>query len=312
MLETWVVGADGLVGGILADAFDGCRRVVFRSPLAGEVALDTWSGSIREPSLIVNSSGFSVHPGLGEADYFRSHVDVSRRIAEQAPRGSIFLHVSSAAVYGGDTSRRIGPETGDAPDTFHVPEYARAKLASEAAVRATCKQRGVSLVVLRPSTLYRPGGRSMFQTFARFARRGVALRILPRDARHHFCGGRLFGAVARAAVARARAGVEDATYAVADPFTFTNRDVEAEMRSRAGRPLVPLPLPLGLVSRALRRGPRSSRAALDLRGRGNLLGYLTLDIAYDGATALRSLGLDAAPFGRDHELARTLDAVLPR
>jgi nucleoside-diphosphate-sugar epimerase len=303
--KVWVIGADGLVGQILADAFEGAERVVYREAARGERHVRDLPARFPDDSVVMFAAGFSVHPGLTAREYQRTHVQATREVVARLGKGGVWVQVSSAAVHGVPPATR-DRAVGEHPERFIVPEYAHAKLEAEQVARDGARARDARLVVLRPSTFYRPGHRSLFQTFARFARRGIGLRVLPGAARHHFCGSRLFADVARGAIRQAHEGRREATWTVADPFSFSNEDIAAEMSRLARRRLLPLPLPLGALAPLLQRGPSSSRARFDVRGRGNLLRYLVLDVLYDGEPAMNEFGLDVATYGRHAEWLETL------
>src|SRR4029077_6002498 len=99
-----VVGADGALGGLLAEHLGG-RRLSFRCP-NGEPTASL--ADLAEARTVVNASGPRVRPGLTWADYFREHVQGTLALARAMRSGAHLVHFSSAAVYGSSRSGVIG------------------------------------------------------------------------------------------------------------------------------------------------------------------------------------------------------------
>ena len=66
-----VVGADGFVGGHLAEALQ-AKRVVYGPCRNSDVHISQAEGLLRKADVIINAGGFRVRPGLAYADYQRS------------------------------------------------------------------------------------------------------------------------------------------------------------------------------------------------------------------------------------------------
>jgi nucleoside-diphosphate-sugar epimerase len=297
-----VVGADGFVGGGLAGALR-AERVVYRSPLEGEVHVGRCAEVLGGADVVVTAHGFRVRPGFGYADYRRTHEEATAAIVPAIRPGALLLHVSSASVLG--KGQGLGNRTPPSPATFPSPAYAIAKLEEDRYLERVSAERGFRVVLLRPAVVYSSAGAGMVDTLLKLARRGVRLRLYPRAARHHLCHMDLLAEVARRVIGRPDLPHMTALV-VADPYTVTNEKLEA-MTSPARRARsVPVPLPLPWMSALLRRSVSSRNAALDLRTRGEIFGVLHMDTVYDPSETFRLLGIDPAAWS----LERTLEPVV--
>jgi nucleoside-diphosphate-sugar epimerase len=301
--RTVVVGADGFVGGGLARAL-GAARVVYRpDPLPGEVHVSGCAPVLGEADVVAIAHGFRVRPGCGYAEYRRSHEGATAAILPFVRRGALLLHVSSASVLGAGAG--LGNRAAPNPETFPSPAYATAKLEEDRLVAREAAERGLRAIFLRPAVLYAPGGAGMIDTLLRLARRGLALRLYPRGARHHLCHLELLAEVARRVIARADLP-SGTTFVVADPYTVTNAELESLVGEARRGPRLTVPLPLPWMSAVLRRAPASRNPRLDLRTRGEILGVLHMDTVYDPSETFAALGIDPA----DWTLQRTLGPVV--
>jgi nucleoside-diphosphate-sugar epimerase len=297
-----VVGADGFVGGGLARAL-GAARVVYREPSAGEVHVSRSSALLGAADVVVTAHGFRVRPGCGYEEYRRSHEQATAAVLPALRRGALLLHVSSASVLG--TGVGLGNRAVPNPTTFPSPAYATAKLEEDRYVARAAAERGLRAILLRPAVLYAPGGSGMVETLLKLARRGVTLRLYPRDARHHLCHMDLLADVARRVMARPELPTLTALV-VADPYTVTNAELEAMTAPARRRASVTVPLPLSWVSALLRRAPASKSPTLDLRTRGEIFGVLHMDTVYDPSDTFALLGIDPA----EYSLEKTLRPVI--
>jgi nucleoside-diphosphate-sugar epimerase len=298
---TVVVGADGFVGGALASAL-GAARVVFgpaREP--ADTPFDEAGALLSKAGVIVNASGFRVRPGLGAADYRRTHAETVARLVPALTPGSLLIHTSSASVLGRSPSALPPNDEAGSPETFGCPDYAIAKRDAERAARAAASERGVRLVILRPAILYGRVPDGMIGTLAALAARGVLLRLVPARHRHHLCALPLLVETVRAVVRKGRA--IETPLAVADPFFVTSCEIAGLVREMHG-PAVSLPFPAGVAGAVMRRFPRSSSPRLDLRTWGEILCILALDTVYDTAETYRLLGIDVSRFSRPHTWER--------
>jgi nucleoside-diphosphate-sugar epimerase len=297
-----VVGADGFVGGGLARAL-GAERIVYGTPRDGEVHVRAAAERIGQADVVIVAHGFRVRPGCGAEDYRRSHEGATRAVVPFVRRGARVLHVSSASVLG--TGVGLGNRAAPRPETFPAPDYAIAKLEEDRYLAAAAPEGGFRVILLRPAVLYSREGAGMVETLLRLARRGLALRLYPRDARHHLCHLDLLAEVVRRVIARPELPHLTALV-VADPYTVTNRELERLTRPARRRRTVPVPLPLPALGALLRRSPRARRPALDLRTRGEILGVLHMDTVYDPTETFALLGIEPGSWS----LERTLGPVL--
>ena len=289
-----VVGADGTLGGLLRSALD-LEGLDLRCP--DEDALPD-ARPLASFELVVNAAGPRVRPELGWRDYFREHVGVTRAIARAMKPGAHFVHLSSTSIFGA-RHRHLEAGTLESPLTFPNAGYAAAKHSAELAALAEGRTRGVKVSVLRLSMVYGPGIESALETLRRLKARGVAFRLGRRDIHHHYLHRDLL--VASVKALSERGPVLDAPATLADPFWFTNADLDAAWGSRAPWAV---PMPLGLAElamagwkRALSGEPPGALAALAV---------LAMDNRYAWQPAFEALGLPVTEFER----ARTLTPYL--
>jgi nucleoside-diphosphate-sugar epimerase len=295
-----VVGADGFVGSHLAEALQ-ARRVVYGPCRNGDVHLSQAEGVLRNADVIINAGGFRVRPGLAYADYQRSHQGATSAFVPWIQSGALLLHISSASVLGKSKDQKLGNQTPPTPRTFPCPAYALAKLEADQYLQRAAAESGFRLILLRPSVLYAPHGDSMIDTLLKMAKRGVVLRLYPRDARHHLCDTRLFVEVVRRVIQQKELR-HLSCLVVADPYTVTNRELETLIRRHVSKKSVTLPLPVALVSTPLRWSFHSRTPKLDLRTWGEILGVLNLDTVYDPFDTFRLLGIDPSEYSLDKTL----------
>jgi UDP-glucose 4-epimerase len=301
-----VVGSDGFVGKVLADAL-GASRIVFRAPGQGETSIDSADRVLADSEVVVNASGFRVRPGLGAADYRRSHAEAVARLVPRLARGSLLVHLSSASVLGREPTHPLSSDPEGHPETFGCPAYAIAKREAEVVAREATAAAGVGVVVLRPAVLYGPEPDGMVGTLLDLARRGVLLRLLPSRHRHHLCSIPLLQEAVRTLAAR-REAIEPPLL-LADPFVVTTAEIVALIRS-IHRPRLLLPFPAGALGAVMRLMPRSRFPRLDLRTWGEILCILALDTVYDARETYRLLELDPGRFSRDRTWERLIRGLV--
>lgn len=307
-MTTVVVGADGFVGGALASAL-GAAPVVFRAPRASaEISIEDAGAVLAAARVIVNASGVRVRPGLGPADYRRTHAEAVQRLVARLSPGALLVQVSSASVLGRSPAASPRNDEAGSPETFGCPDYAVAKRDAERAARAAAAARGVCLAILRPAILYGREPDGMLGTLGAIAGHGLLLRLAPARHRHHLCALPLLVEAVRTVARRGEAIEPPLT--VADPFFVTSGEVAAIGRE-LHRPRLSLPFPAGAAGEVLRRLPRSSSPRLDPRTWGEILCILALDTVYDPSETYRLLEIDASRFSRARtweRLARGLEA----
>ena len=304
LIVVW--GADGFVGSALAAAL-GARRVVFGAVRDGDVHVRDAEDLVRRADVVVNCSGFRVRPGCGIDDYRRSHEGAARVFVPWLRPGALLLHMSSASVLG--RGEGLGNRAPPRPDDFPSPPYARAKHEEDLYLERESDGRGFRVIFLRAAVVYSAQGAGMVGTMLRLARKGIALRLFPRDARHHLVHMDLLAEVARRVVARP--DLPSKTYlVVADPYVVTNRELEAMIRPALPPRSLPLAMPVHWLAAVLRFGPRSRHPALDLRTRGEIFGVLAMDTVYDPSETFRLLGIDPARYGRDATLEPVVRGAL--
>lgn len=108
--------------------------------------------------------------------FWEVNVDGSRIAAESAAAASVkaFVHMSSSAIFGVPEQCPITEATLPRP----VEIYGRAKFAGEEAVRETCEQRGLPLIVIRPRTILGEGRLGIFQILFEWIREGRNVYVI--------------------------------------------------------------------------------------------------------------------------------------
>src|SRR5690242_1591511 len=189
-----VVGADGFIGGSLATALE-ADRVVYGPAQSGDTHVNDAATLIGQADVIVNCGGFRVTPGRRYDDYHRSHEGSTSALVRWVRTGATFFQISSVAVLG--RGKGLGNSSPPNPATYPAPDYARAKFEEDVYLDGASAERGFKVVFLRPSVVYSRDGGGMVGTLVGLARRGIALRIYPRNAHHHLCDMDLIATVIR-------------------------------------------------------------------------------------------------------------------
>jgi nucleoside-diphosphate-sugar epimerase len=308
-----VVGADGVVGGILARALDAVR-VVHREPRAGERAVADAGEAIASARIVVNAQGFRPRPGVSARQLDDSHGPATAKLVDRMAAGQTLVHVSSAAVLGLARGGVVSSEWPPAPESFPMPAYALSKWRAERIAIDLGGTRGLRTLVLRPAVVFEHPADGMLASLVRLAsKRNVVLRLLPSRARHHFCSAALLGAVARALLAPSstRTCAHGDAFTVADPFVVHN----AQLREQLCLPLVKrvhleVPVYARTVSAMLAR--LAGLPGPDLGAQAEVFGVLGMDVQYDSRATFERLGLEPREFDMDRTwrpfVAATLDA----
>ena len=299
-----VVGADGFVGGHLAEALQ-AKRVVYGPCRNGEIPISQAEGLLREADVIINAGGFRVRPGLAYADYQHSHQGATSALVPWIRKGALLLHISSASVLGKSKDQKLGNQATPNPGTFPCPAYARAKLEADQFLQRAAPEGGFRVIFLRPAVIYSPQGAGMIDTLLGLAKRGIILRLYPRSARHHLCDMELLLDVIRRLIQQ-EDRAQPACLVVADPYTVSNRELETMIRQHLTKKCLTLPIPVAWMSRLFRLSFRSRSSKLDLRTWGEILGVLNLDTVYDPFETFRLLGIEPS----DYSLEKTVDPLI--
>jgi nucleoside-diphosphate-sugar epimerase len=293
-----VVGADGFVGGGLAAALR-AERIVYGPARDGDTHVSLAEGLLGRADVVVNCGGFRIRPGCTYADYQRSHQGSTSAFVPWIRKGALLLHISSASVLG--RGHGLGNRTPPNPDSFPSPAYARAKLEEDRYLEKASAERGFRVLFLRPAVVYSAQGAGMVGTLLKLARRGITLHLYPREARHHLVHMDLLADVARRVVER-RDLPNLSCLVVADPYTVTNRDLEAMIHPALRKGSLPVPLPVHWMSALLRHTFHSRNPKLDLKTKGEVFGVLAMDTVYDPSETFRLLGIDPARYSSEKTL----------
>jgi nucleoside-diphosphate-sugar epimerase len=296
-----IVGADGFVGSSLA-AVLGAKRVVYGPCGNGDVHVTQAKAVLQEADIVINAGGFRVRPGCTAEDYRRVHQGATAAITPWIRKGATLLHISSASIMGSSKDRKLGVGMTPDPATFPAPAYATAKFEADRFVEQAAAQQGFRVFFLLPAVVYAPQGAGMIETMIRLAKKGTALRLYPRDSVHHLCHANLLVETFTRVIEQSDSLPDRSRFLVADPYTVSNRELEAMIERYAGRKLRTLPLPVGLLSAVLSRTFHSKVPKLDLKTWGEIFGVLNYDTEYDPSDTYRLLGIDAAQYSMEKTL----------
>lgn len=303
-----VVGADGFVGGRLAEALN-AQRVVYGDCQVGDTHVTRAQALLSQADVIINAGGFRLRPGLTYADYQRSHQGATSAIIPCIRKGALFIHVSSAAVFGKSSEHKLGNHTTPHPESFPSPAYAQAKFDADRFLERAAAENGFRLVFLRPGVLYAPRTDGMVDSLIKMAKRGILLRLYPRDGRQHLCDiGLLLEVVSRIINLRDLPPVS--AFVIADPVPITNRELEAMIRRNLQRKSVTLPFPLTLPSSVLRHSFHAKNPLFDLTTWGEVLGVMNLDTVYETSDTFRRLAIDPSQYSSDKTLGPLIRQAL--
>ncbi len=304
-----VIGADGFVGGGLAEGL-GARRVVYGPVRNGDVHISQAEGIIREADVIVNASGFRVRRGLTLADYQRCHQGATSAFVPWVRKGALFVHMSSAHVLGKSKDRKLGNHTPPNPTSYPSAAYAVAKLECDQFLEKAAAERDFRLILLRPTILWvRQGDTSLVDNLVKLAKRGTILRLYPRDVRHHLCNLNILIDVARRVVQQDNLPHLSALV-VADPYTVTSRELESMIRQYLRRKSVTIPILAPAMSTLLQHSFSSTNPRLDLKTWGDIFGVLHLDTVYDPAETFGLLGIDPLQYSIERTLKPFIQQAL--
>jgi nucleoside-diphosphate-sugar epimerase len=303
-----VVGTDGFVGGHVAEALH-AQGIVYGSCRNGDVHVSRARDLLQEADVIVNAGGFRLRPGLTYADYQKSHQEATAALVPWVRKGTLFLHMSSAAVLGKSAKHRLGNHIPPDPKSFPSPAYALAKFEADQFLVGAAAGGGFRLVFLRPGVLYAPHTDGMVDTLLKLAKRGIVLRLYPRNARHHLCAMSLFVEVVRRIITAQDLPAVSA-FVIADPDPISNRELEVMIRRNLPTKATTFPLPLALMSTLLRNCFHSENPRFDLATWGEILGVMSLDTAYEPSDTYERLGIDPSQYKSDRMLEPLIQQAL--
>jgi nucleoside-diphosphate-sugar epimerase len=170
-----VTGGSGFIGGRvvarLAHACGASVRVLVRdlrrATQLARYPVELCRGDLTNPEDVARAADgceVIVHCAIGtvgtDEDRRRVTVTGTEHVLAAAARARIkrLVHVSTAAVYGGNTPDAILTE--DARPRYTGVQYADSKLDAEEAVRAAARTHGFEAVICQPTIVYGPFGRT--------------------------------------------------------------------------------------------------------------------------------------------------------
>jgi nucleoside-diphosphate-sugar epimerase len=295
-----VVGADGFIGGALADALR-AQRIVYGECRNGDVNIRHAAELMNKADVVINAGGFRVRPGCTYTDYQRCHQGATSAFVSCLQEGARLIHISSASILGKSQNKALGNDAPPDPMSFPSSAYALAKIEAEQYLEKAAAEHGFRLILIRPAVVYAPQGAGMMQTLLRLADRGIGLRLYPAGARHHLCSMNLLIDVVRRIVDRESLR-HLSCFIVADPYTITNREIESLLRQRLPRRNITLPIPVAWMSAIFQHSFHSRNPKLDCKTWGEIFGVLNLDTAYDPSETFRVLGIDPSRYSREKTL----------
>jgi nucleoside-diphosphate-sugar epimerase len=292
---TVVVGADGTLGSLLASRLGArgarlrCRDMAADEPLPLDGA-----------ATVINAAGPRARPGLDWSDYFREHLGTSRAIVHAMESGAHLIHLSSTAVYGA-RAMHLDCDSPASPLLFPMAAYAAAKYASELAIRALCKEKGIKLTVLRLSMVYGRGVDSALDSLCQMAARGLRLSLKPESLRQHLLHIDLliYGLIQ----ARQFGPLGFQPLILADPFSVANGEINDAL-ARIYPKSFSVPAPLNSFLRLSRRWRRMPEFRIGMPIAS--LAVLAIDNEFAWQPAFQALGLNPSEFER----TRTFDRCL--
>jgi nucleoside-diphosphate-sugar epimerase len=170
-----VTGGSGFIGGrVVARLAHSCGarvrvlvRDVRRATQVARYPVELCRGDLSDPADVLRAADgceLIVHCAIGttgtEQDRRRVTVVGTEHVLAAAARARIkrLVHVSTAAVYGGNTPDAVLTE--DATPRYTGVHYADSKLDAENAVRAAARTHGFEAVICQPTIVYGPFGRT--------------------------------------------------------------------------------------------------------------------------------------------------------
>ncbi len=194
-MKALVTGGTGFIGSYLVKAIRGsgheCRCLVRPTSDAAhlrEVGAELVVGDVTDRASLRGVAGgtdvvfhlaAAGHVTAASEEAFRAftaiNVDGARNLAEECAGAGVqrFVHFSSTAAMGLVRQPVVDETTPPQPRT----PYQRSKLASEEAVLAVWRERGLPVVIVRPCMVYGPGGRGEFLKICRLLARGLFPKV---------------------------------------------------------------------------------------------------------------------------------------
>ena len=294
-----IVGADGFVGGGLAAAID-ATRITYGVAENAEVHIAQAGPTLRDADIVINAGGFRVRPGCSISDYRRSHEGAASALVPHLRQGTLLIHISSASVLGKSRTEKLGPRTQPNPAAFPSCSYAVAKFETEQFLTRAASERGFRVIFLRPALVYGRNGTGMIESLIKLAKRRIGLRLYPRTCRHHLCHMNLLVEVARRVIDQRPPHLS--SFVVAEPYTVTNRELEAVLAEWSPRPRLTFPIPVGWLKVLLQNTFHSRNPVLDLKTWAEICGVLKMDTVYDPSDTFRALGIDPSHYSIEKTL----------
>src|SRR5262249_5799935 len=155
-------------------------------------------------------------------------------------------------VLGKSQRQKQGNQAPPDPRSFPSPAYAQAKIEADEFLHQAASERDFHVIFLRPAVVYSPQGAGMIDTLLKLAKRGINLRLYPREARHHLCHINLLVEATRRAIERSHL-LHLSSLVVADPYTVTSRELEAMIARFSPKRPMAWPIPVTWMSALLRR-----------------------------------------------------------
>lgn len=217
-------------------------------------------------------SDASAHP---LAEFQKVNTDGTRRLAVEAAQAGVrrLVFVSSVKVNGEESPLRY---TEDSPPLPRDP-YGVSKWQAEQALRLVEAQRGLEVVVVRPTLVYGPGVRANFLALMKALRAGLPLPLASIDNRRSLIYlGNLVHALAVCASHPRAAGK---TFLVSDGEDVSTPELLRATASALGARARLFPFPPPLMQLAGR-----------LAGKGAQVGRLTGSLAVDSSKIRKELG----------------------
>jgi len=192
-----------------------------------------WTQLLAGIEVVVHLAGISDSDRCGADDAFDRVIHrATADLAAAAIKAGVkqFIYVSSVRAQSGGAADRVLTE---AEEPHPTDAYGRAKLAAEAAVRAS----GVPFTILRPVSVYGPGAKSHLARLYRLAAKPLPLPFASFANKRSLLNVDNFVAAVLFVLDRPKAMGE--TYLVADPFSVTFADIVRALRAGKNALLFP-------------------------------------------------------------------------
>lgn len=287
-MRVLLTGASGFVGGALArhitSQTDWQLRVVLRNGapeswahydhvMLEDLATSPLENATHGCDVVVHAAA-RVHvmrerASSPLAEYRRSNVDATLRLARQAARDGArrFIFLSSVKVHGEET--KLGEPFRPDDPADPQDDYGRSKAEAEHGLRLLAKETGIELVIVRPPLVYGPHVRANFRSLMRAVANRLPLPLGAVDNRRSLVA--LDNLVDFVTLCVHHPAAANQAFLVSDGEDLSTAELIRRMARQMGRHALLIPMPVAML-----RGAASVAGRPDLAQR--ICGNLQVDI----------------------------------